>query len=76
LPPDIYKKALKTALNAHKALRLSNFSRTDIILEDETSLLYVLETNAVPGMTAESILPSAAKASGIEFNELCRRMLD
>jgi D-alanine-D-alanine ligase len=76
LPPNIYKKALKTAMNAHKALRLSNFSRTDMILEDETSLLYVLETNAIPGMTSESILPSAAKACGIDFNELCRKMLD
>jgi D-alanine-D-alanine ligase len=75
LPQNIYEKAMKTALNAHRSLRMKNFSRTDMILESETSLLYVLETNAVPGLTDESILPSAAKSIGIGFDELCMKML-
>ena len=66
---------MKTALNAHRALRMKNFSRTDMILESETSLLYVLETNAVPGLTDESILPSAASSVGLGFDELCLKML-
>ena len=76
LPQDIYDKAMKTALNAHRALRMRNFSRTDMIFDPETSLLYVLETNAVPGLTNESILPSAAKAVGIDFDDLCIQMLN
>ena len=75
LPQNIYEKAMKTALNAHRALRMKNFSRTDMILESETSLLYVLETNAVPGLTDESILPSAASSVGLGFDELCLKML-
>lgn len=76
LPQDIYDKAMKIALNAHRALRMKNFSRTDMIFDSETSLLYVLETNAVPGLTNESILPSAANAVGIDFEDLCIRMLN
>ena len=76
LPQNIYDKAMKTALNAHRALRMKCFSRTDMIFDTETSLLYVLETNAVPGLTEESILPSAAKAMDIGFDDLCIRMLN
>ena len=76
LPQNIYDKAMKTALNAHRALRMKGLSRTDMIFDTETSLLHVLETNAVPGLTEESILPSAAKAMGIGFDDLCIRMLN
>ena len=76
LPQNIYDKAMKTASNAHRALRMKNFSRTDMIFDPETELLYVLETNAVPGLTDESILPSAAKAVGIDFDMLCLQMLN
>ena len=76
LPQNIYDKAMKTALNAHRALRMKNFSRTDMIFDPETSLLYVLETNAVPGLTNESILPSASKAVGVDFDDLCMKMLN
>jgi D-alanine-D-alanine ligase len=71
---EITKKALKTAVRCHKALGLSNFSRTDMIIEDKTELLYVLETNTVPGMTKTSLLPLAAEYRGISFDSLCKKM--
>ncbi len=68
--------ALRLALSAHKALGLKNFSRTDMILENESGRLYVLETNTLPGMTKTSLLPMGAAAKGIDFDSLCQKMLD
>lgn len=72
---DIKKRALTLALNAHKALGMKNFSRTDMIMQRDSSLLYVLETNTLPGLTETSILPQAANANGIDFPSLCLKML-
>lgn len=68
-------KAMRLALAAHRALELNNFSRTDILLEDGSGEMYVLETNALPGMTETSLLPLGAAARGIGFKELCEKML-
>lgn len=75
VPGDITKRALTLALNAHKALGMKNFSRTDMILQSGSSLLYLLETNTLPGLTETSILPQAAQANGIDFPSLCLKML-
>lgn len=68
--------ALRLALSAHRALGLKNFSRTDMILENKSGRLYVLETNTLPGMTETSLLPMGAAACGIDFDLLCQKMLD
>ena len=75
LDSNLYKKALNIAKKAHKALGLNNFSRTDLILKSGTSMLYALETNALPGLTETSILPQAALSKGISFNQMCEIML-
>ena len=43
-----------------------------ILCEDK---VYVLETNTIPGMTATSLFPEAARAAGIEFPDLCARLV-
>ena len=64
----------REAVAAHRALCCRGISRTDIIVtSDET--IYVLETNTIPGMTSTSLLPDAARAAGIEFDELCDRLI-
>lgn len=75
LQKELTDRALSISKRAHKALGLSNFSRTDLILKKGTNMFYALETNALPGLTETSILPSAANACGISFPELCRKML-
>lgn len=75
LSSEITKKALLVAIRAHKALGLKNFSRTDMILQRGTNILFALETNALPGLTETSILPEAARTQGISFRELCSKML-
>ncbi|HBF67141.1 MAG TPA: hypothetical protein DDW36_01810 [Candidatus Magasanikbacteria bacterium] len=63
------KAIQEAAVTAHRALGCSGMSRTDVIVGDD-GVLYVLETNTIPGMTPTSLLPEAAKAAGIDFSEL------
>lgn len=63
-----------TAVRAHNALCCHGVSRTDFIL-DANGDAWVLETNTLPGMTATSLLPDAAKAAGISFPELCTKLI-
>jgi len=46
------------------------------MLEAESEALYVLEANAIPGLTETSLLPQAAEAAGIGFDELVERILE
>jgi D-alanine-D-alanine ligase len=74
LPPDVARRVQDLALRAHRALRLRDFSRVDFILDDQGTT-WCLEANALPGLTANSLLPRAARAAGIEFPELCDRIV-
>lgn len=66
--------AQEHALTAHRALGCSCFSRVDFILKD--GVPYILEVNTIPGLTDTSLLPKAALHEGIEFLQLCQRMLN
>jgi D-alanine-D-alanine ligase len=68
-----YKNAQKTALQVHNALMCRDLSRTDMIIKGGKA--YVLETNTLPGMTALSLYPEAAKKAGIGFYELLVRFI-
>ena len=57
-----------------EALRLRGYSRFDFIL-DENGTPWCLEANTLPGMTPTSLLPQAAAAAGIGYDELCERMV-
>ncbi len=71
---DLAEKAQIYAKMAHKALFCKGYSRTDMILSGKE--IYVLETNTIPGMTATSLLPLAAKAAGISFTELIDKLIE
>ncbi|HSM62094.1 MAG TPA: D-alanine--D-alanine ligase [Longimicrobiales bacterium] len=73
LPADLAAHLQELALRAHRALRLRDLSRVDFILDAEGTA-WCLEANALPGMTANSLLPKAARAAGIGFPELCDRL--
>jgi D-alanine-D-alanine ligase len=61
------------ALMAHRALKLSDYSRIDFRVSPEGDI-FCLEANSLPGMTRTSLLPQAAQAAGIDFPELCERI--
>jgi D-alanine-D-alanine ligase len=67
------KAAQDFALRAHSVLKLGVYSRIDFRL-DEAGGIWCLEANTLPGMTATSLLPQAAKAAGIDFRELLERI--
>ncbi|MEE9584174.1 MAG: D-alanine--D-alanine ligase [Candidatus Brocadiales bacterium] len=74
IPKDIYAEAQQLALDAHHKLGCSGFSRVDMILSGEMEL-FLLEINTIPGLTERSLLPKAAEAAGISFQELCREIV-
>jgi len=79
VPAEIDGKAYKicqdVGMRSHKALLARSFSRVDIILNDKLGPV-VLELNTIPGLTQTSLLPKAAKAAGIGFEDLCLKILN
>jgi D-alanine-D-alanine ligase len=61
------------AAMAHRALKLSGYSRIDFRVSPEGDI-FCLEANSLPGMTRTSLFPQAAQAAGIPFPELCERI--
>jgi D-alanine-D-alanine ligase len=61
------------ALRAHRALKLGTYSRIDF-RRDAQGRFWCLEANSLPGMTATSLLPQAARAAGIDFATLLDRI--
>jgi D-alanine-D-alanine ligase len=77
-PADLTQNELDALVAATKqgfdALRLGHYARLDFML-DENGTPWCLEANTLPGMTPTSLLPQAAAAVGISYDELCERMV-
>jgi D-alanine-D-alanine ligase len=65
----------RLALAAHKVLGCRGISRADTIVAEDGSV-WLLEVNTIPGMTATSLVPDAARAAGIEFPELVTMLVE
>ncbi len=74
LDEALTKQIQAQAVAAHKALDCTGVSRSDFIL-DEDGVAWILETNTIPGMTATSLLPDAARAAGMDFPALCTQLI-
>jgi len=72
---DQTRSIQELALRAHRALGLQVYSRVDVILS-EIGEPFVLEVNTIPGMTEVSLLPEAAAAAGIDYVDLCVRIIE
>jgi D-alanine-D-alanine ligase len=75
LEADVAARASELALQVYRLLGCSGFARVDLMLEREAGGLFVLEGNTVPGLTETSLLPQAADAAGVGFDELIARIL-
>jgi D-alanine-D-alanine ligase len=64
----------EVALATYRALGCTGFARIDLILGAEGP--WLLEANAIPGLTDTSLLPQAAEAAGLSFEQLVERILD
>jgi len=69
------ENATRDATTAFHTLGCAGMARVDIIV-DTAGTPWILEVNTVPGLTALSLLPDAAKAAGIGFDELVRRLVE
>ena len=58
-----------------RAIGLDTYSRADFLL-DENNNMYCLEVNTLPGMTPTSLLPQEAAVVGMNFNELCEKIIE
>jgi D-alanine-D-alanine ligase len=75
LPAETTAKAQELALATYRLLGCHGVARVDLMLDGATGELSVLETNVGPGLTETSLLPLAADAAGIGFDELIERIL-
>jgi D-alanine-D-alanine ligase len=69
------KQIQELALKAHRSLGLQVYSRVDAILSEDGEVS-ILEANTIPGMTEASLLPEAAAAAGINYVDLCARIIE
>lgn len=67
--------AQQYGLRAHAVLQLAGYSRSDMIISNDQTI-YMLETNTIPGMTETSLLPQAAKASGLDYPALLEKLIE
>ena len=74
LPDDVAERARDLALSTYTLLGCYGFARVDLMLSDDGELS-VLEANSIPGLTDTSLLPQAAEAAGIGFDQLVERIV-
>jgi D-alanine-D-alanine ligase len=75
LDSDVTTRAQAIALAAYDQLGCRGFARADLMLSDDTGELAVLEVNPIPGLTETSLLPLAADAAGIGFDDMVGQIL-
>jgi D-alanine-D-alanine ligase len=75
LDAETRARSQQLAVDTYRLLGCRGVARVDLMLDELSGELLVLETNSIPGMTATSLLPQAADAAGIGFDELVARVL-
>ena len=75
LPGGLTEQIQDLALRTYRLLGCAGFARVDLML-DAAGELEVLEANPIPGLTDTSLLPQAAEAAGISFDQLVGRILE
>jgi D-alanine-D-alanine ligase len=76
LEPETTRRAQELAVSVYELLGCRGVARIDLMLDEQSGELWVLETNVVPGLTETSLLPQAADAAGMDFDQLVERVLD
>lgn len=76
LPEAVTQAVQAEALKAHRSLGIEVYSRVDVLLRESDSKPFVLEVNTIPGMTQSSLLPKAAAAVGMDYGNLCLKIIE
>ncbi len=72
---DTTKRMQQMAVDVFKALRLTQYARIDIMMNKDGEM-FALEANTLPGMTPMSLMPQEALAVGINYNQLCEKLIN
>ena len=75
LSEQITKEMQGYAEKVAEVLGLNTYSRTDFLLDAEDHI-FCLEANTLPGITPTSLLPQEAKVTGVDFNQLCEKLIE
>lgn len=75
LPEAVAGQMQRYAEQVAKVLGLDTYSRSDFLLDKENRI-FCLEANTLPGMTPTSLLPQEAKVVGMDFNQLCEKLIE
>lgn len=76
LPDNKTKEMMALAERGYSALKLHSYARLDFMMSESDGGLYCLEANTLPGMTPTSLIPQEARAMGIDYDELCGKIVD
>ena len=76
LGDEATERVSATALAVYELLGCHGFARVDIMLDEATGEPLVLESNAIPGLTETSLLPQAAEAAGLGFDQVVERLVE
>jgi D-alanine-D-alanine ligase len=75
IPEELQEKIAKLSERVYQALGCRGYARVDYII-DKGETPFVLEINTIPGMTEMSLVPDAARAAGISFDELVGKIVE
>lgn len=73
IPAGLAERLQEAAESIHRVFKLRGYSRSDFIV-DEGERIWFMEVNTLPGLTRSSLLPKAAAAAGMSFDDLCERI--
>ena len=76
IPDAIRDRVQADAVKIYNAIGCKDLARADFIWSETDDKLYFLEINTIPGMTATSLAPQAAKAAGMEFGEFLDKLIE
>lgn len=75
IPTEISKKAQDHARRAFNIIGCKDLARVDLLWDEDAGQVYFLEINTIPGMTATSLAPDAARAAGVSFEILVNNLI-
>jgi D-alanine-D-alanine ligase len=75
LPDALSAEMQRIAVAAYRALGCQGWGRVDVLLRERDQKPFLLEVNTSPGMTTHSLVPMAARATGISYEDLCVEIL-
>ena len=75
LPDELTQEIQRHAVNAYRAIGCEGWGRVDVLVRESDMRPFLLEVNTSPGMTTHSLVPMAARAVGIGYEDLCVEIL-